>query len=928
MTAVRREGTPPHRLAETAEVPMLSAIWKIAALFGVIGVGCFVVLEVHKRLPEQTGNAASVDDFQSLDRAGADESDGQPHPAQSDEFSAGSFAEAGDAYADPFGGDAQYEPTGAPTPDTSGTDNWLLANDEPEDISAADSSAPRDADFAAGDWQSMETNAATSPRELPQEFTDVADSDDPFAATADPASSAARLQPLGTGEAGPGLAMPTEDPSPNRDPAVVTAAADGSLNGAVIPASSEEPGGASVAFDPFSGDEGSTAASTEADNPAEPSEFPGEPAPFDPFGGEPSSATAEQPAPEADPFSGAELSDDGDAEVVMPADFDEAGLNETTPRPQLPDVEQDPFSGSTSREDSSAQDPSAAPAAFDPFGGSGNASDPQQGGGDFGAESSSASDYEPNTALPGEQPLNPTFADSPAAAGEPAAPFTLEEDDGPPAMRTAAPAADFAPQIDAAIPDARPARPDYVGDATLDANVPAGPQQPELTVEKVAPPEATVGEPLIYAIKVKNVGSSAAHDVIVEDRIPRGTTLEGTIPQAELSDKRLVWRLGTMEPDQEQTIRIKVVPTDSGEIGSVATVRFVAEVAATTRITTPSLTLDMTGPNEVAVGEQATYRFTVTNNGETDARNVFVRNLLPAGLEHPGGDDIEYEVGTLPAGESRSVELTVTGAEAGQYQSKGLVSTGSTTRSESAVDVNVIGARLLIQRQGPKRRFIGSTADYMTHVSNRSSETLRQITVVEQVPDGLELAGVPEGGQFDAQRRTITRQIAELAPGETTTFQTSLMARDQGTWNGVVRATDATGNKASVTAPLEVAGFPSLAFDVEHAGRPVSVGERVALRLVVKNRGTGAAEDVQALFEIPDNLTFVNAEGPVSFEIEGRFVRFAALDAIEADGEESFDIILTAADSGTTRVSAQLLTPDLAEPLRHDEAVVVQADGR
>ena len=28
------------------------------------------------------------------------------------------------------------------------------------------------------------------------------------------------------------------------------------------------------------------------------------------------------------------------------------------------------------------------------------------------------------------------------------------------------------------------------------------------------------------------------------------------------------------------------------------------------------------------------------------------------------------------------------------------------------VDVNVIGSRLLIQRQGPKRRFVGSTADY------------------------------------------------------------------------------------------------------------------------------------------------------------------------------------------------------------------------
>jgi uncharacterized repeat protein (TIGR01451 family) len=502
------------------------------------------------------------------------------------------------------------------------------------------------------------------------------------------------------------------------------------------------------------------------------------------------------------------------------------------------------------------------------------------------------------------------------------------EDDGPPVRRTAPPASIGDTVPGAEMPAIRPARPDYIGDATLDADAPAGPQQPELTVEKVAPQEATVGEPLIYAIRVKNVGSIAAHDVIVEDRIPRGTTLEGTIPQAELIEKRLVWHLGTMDPEQEQTIRIKVVPTEAGEIGSVATVRFVAEVAAATRITTPSLALEMTGPAEVAVGEPATFRFTVTNTGESDAPNVFIRNLLPEGLEHPGGRDIEYEVGTLPAGQSHSVELTVTGTTPGQFESKGLVSTGNATRSEDAVAVNVIAARLLIQRQGPQRRFVGGTADYVTHVSNRSSEPLQKVTIVEQIPEGLELASVPQDGQFDPQRRTITRRIAELSPGAATTFTTSLMARDQGTWNGVVRATDASGNKAEVTTPLEVAGFPSLAFDVQHDGRPVAVGERVALRLVVKNRGTGAAEDVQAQFEIPENMQFVNAEGPVEFEQDGRFVRFAALDTIEAKGEESFDIILTAAEPGTSRVSAQLMTPGLAEPLRHDEAVIVESDGQ
>ena len=873
---------------------MLNAIWKIAALSGVVGVGCFVVLEVHKRLPEQTGNVVGVDDFLSLDTAPDGGGDGAP------QFAATTGAAGDDAgYADPFGGAQyeQYEPAAGSAPPQN-ANNWLLAQDEPGATATADHASPRPADFSAGDWESAELDSAAA-RELPREFAGL-DSDDPFATAATPSTA---RQPLTTGDAGPGLGAPED-----LDSRVMTADAHGDDNGPVVPASNEGPAGASIAFDPFGGTEDSAGARDDTLRNGRPPESAAEPAPFDLFGEVPTAARES-------------------LEAVMPADFDDAGLSETTPQPRLPAVEPSPFGRFSDEAELPATDPTGPVDPYNPFGGGND--EPAQPERNpligIGPPRDPAADSD--SILPRDKPIDPTFADSPSTFGDPAPQPFVFDDDGPPAMRTAAPAVDFPAQPDVAGSGTRSARLDYVGDATLDANVPAGPQQPELTVEKVAPPEATVGEPLIYAIRVKNVGNSAAHDVIVEDRIPRGTTLEGTIPQAELSDKRLVWRLGKMEPDQEQTIRIKVVPTDSGEIGSVATVRFVAEVAATTRITTPSLSLDMSGPREIAVGEQATFRFTVTNNGESDARNVFVRNLLPAGLEHPGGDDIEYEVGTLPAGESRSVELTVTGVEAGQCQTKGLVSTGSTTRSEAVVDVNVIGSRLLIQRQGPRRRFVGSTAEYATHVSNRSSGTLQQITIIEQVPEGLELAGIPEGGQYDAQRRTITRQIAELAPGASTTFRTNLMARDQGTWNGVVRATDAAGNKASVTTPLEVAGFPSLAFDLEHAGRPVAVGERVALRLVVRNRGTGAAEDVQALFEIPDNLTFVNAEGPVSFEQEGRFVRFASLSSIEAEGEESFDIVLTAAGPGTTRVSAQLLTPGLTEPLRHDEAVVVETDG-
>ncbi len=114
---------------------------------------------------------------------------------------------------------------------------------------------------------------------------------------------------------------------------------------------------------------------------------------------------------------------------------------------------------------------------------------------------------------------------------------------------------------------AAPATPDLTGMATVDRSMTTGPAQPQLTIVKQAPAEAVVGQDLEYSILVKNIGRSAAHNVVVEDLIPRGSRCNGTIPKAEsqIEKKNLVWKLGTIPAGGEQLIRVKITPTDAGK---------------------------------------------------------------------------------------------------------------------------------------------------------------------------------------------------------------------------------------------------------------------------------------------------------------------------------------------------------------------------
>jgi uncharacterized repeat protein (TIGR01451 family) len=460
----------------------------------------------------------------------------------------------------------------------------------------------------------------------------------------------------------------------------------------------------------------------------------------------------------------------------------------------------------------------------------------------------------------------------------------------------------------------------YIGDGTIDGIVSSS-HQPELQIEKIAPPQAVVGEFVIYEIRVRNVGQSAAHQVVIEDRIPLGSELKGTIPRAELVGTQLLWRLGTMEPGAEHIIKVRVIPTAAGEIGSVATVSFSAEVAATTVVTAPALSVDMNGPSEMAMGEEGAYHFTIRNDGDGEARDVVIVTMLPEGLAHPGGHELEYAVGDIAPGEVKTADLVLTAAAAGSVSPVAQVTIAGQVQDEAQLDINLLESRLEVRRQGPIRRFVGRPATYTNTVTNLSSHPLENVAVVEAIPHGLDLASVPEGGRFDPIQRTITWTVSRLEPHESLEFRSSIVAAQEGEWEGSLLASDASGNRAQVATQIDVAGFSSLLVDVEHAGQPVLVGEQVSMRLTIRNAGTAAARSVQASIEVPAELEFVTAQGPVAYTIDGRTVRFETMEAVDVSAEHVFDIVFTAASRGDARVRMSLSSADLENPIVQEQAV-------
>ncbi len=446
-------------------------------------------------------------------------------------------------------------------------------------------------------------------------------------------------------------------------------------------------------------------------------------------------------------------------------------------------------------------------------------------------------------------------------------------------------------------------------------------ERPQLKIEKVAPPRAVLGEPMIYKIVVRNAGQRAAHQVVVEDQIPKGTRLTGTIPRAELSGTTLRWKLGKLEANDEKAISVRVIPLSEGNIGSVAKVNFVAEVAARTVITSPKISLAMTGPTEAAAGSELTYTFKVTNTGQTAAEGVYLRNLLPNSLTHPGGNDLEYEVGNMAAGESKEVSLTVTAVEPGTAINKAIVTASGGVKVEASRQTSIVGTRLSITRTGPKRRFIGRAAVYENTVQNDSTSMVRNVKVVETVPTGMQFVSATGGGQYDAQQNTITWAVPQLAPQAQQKMTVQFLPTAAGSKTSTVIASEGVGGEAVVESQTEIEGYTALRLDVAELRDPVDVGQEIALRFITKNRGTNPATNVRVSFTLSPQLKLVSANGPTEAVQEGDTVSFAALPSVS--GEMKYDVVLQAVQPGSARIGFALQSDQMSEPLRRDEALRV-----
>ena len=453
-----------------------------------------------------------------------------------------------------------------------------------------------------------------------------------------------------------------------------------------------------------------------------------------------------------------------------------------------------------------------------------------------------------------------------------------------------------------------------------------GAQSPSLTLQKLAPAEIQVGKECVVSLRVQNTGGRPAQAVKIVDEVPRGTELLGTEPHAAQNGPSLTWELGTLAVGEERTIEMRLMPVEVGNLGSIATVSFAAQATAVSRCTKPELVLRLSSSPTVHAGERQPIKIEISNPGSGDATGVVLLETLPAGVSHEAGPSLEFEVGTLAAGESRELELVLNAEQAGHISNVMTAQADANLQVQAACEFEVIAPALHVSVDGPQKRYLERPATYRVNIENPGTASAQEVSLVTHLPPGLEFVSANNKGEYDAGTHSVYWSLAELPAAEQGTVELVALPVESGSHTLEVVTQAALGLEDRTEKQVVVEGIAAVSFEVVDLSSPVEIGGETTYEVKVTNQGTKDATNVQIAALVPTDLKALGAEGPTRHQISGQQVVFAPIARLAPKAENTFRIKAQGIRPGDHRLRVQITSDDVQQPIVKEVSTRVYAD--
>lgn len=427
---------------------------------------------------------------------------------------------------------------------------------------------------------------------------------------------------------------------------------------------------------------------------------------------------------------------------------------------------------------------------------------------------------------------------------------------------------------------------------------------PAISVVKTDNRESVqAGDQLVYELTATNSSSFEAPAVTVTDTLPANVTFVSADNGGVHDAGVVTWDLGVIEANSTKVVTVAV--TVNGDVVLGDQIRNGAAIGSEGKCwdnpatpvdecssvdidNVPSVKIFKTDNQDVVkVGQELTYQLTASNTSRFDAPNVTIKDPLPAELEllssvpmasisDDGPNVLEWNIGTLAAGQSSTVTVTLRVRDVppstriintAVVDSDGVCIDDPATSEDdcSSTDIDTTPAKVWILKDDHVSEIAaGDSLVYDLTVGNDSTtDTAIDVVVTDTLPSNATFVSATDGGQLSADGTSVVWNLADLSPGARHTVRVTVVV-------GILSAGESVENTATVTTPngcaskedcttVDVDLAPNLKVVKTNHVDYLNVGQDTTYEITATNDGKGVAHDVIVRDALPEGLMFVAA---------------------------------------------------------------------
>lgn len=444
-------------------------------------------------------------------------------------------------------------------------------------------------------------------------------------------------------------------------------------------------------------------------------------------------------------------------------------------------------------------------------------------------------------------------------------------------------------------------------------------------VEKIGPCRGSVGQEYCYTIKVTNLTKGKVRDIEVVQSLPKNFQVNKSTPAMEKGSTQDVakWFFAEFNAEESREIRVCGMPTKSGDMPFCTDVTYrLPSICLSPTITEAKLTIARRAPSEISLCDVIPVTFQVTNTGTGVAKNIKVKETLPAGLTtQEGKSEVTLDVGSLNPGESKEIVMKLKAESTGEFKNSATaVAEGNLKAESNTTTTQVRQALLTISQSGPEMVYIGRNITYNIEVVNKGNGPAEGVVVVEPIPENSSL--VSAGQEAATAGNVVTWNIGTLAPQGSKKVGITLKTKDLGAVKSTVTAKAQCATPASVTLTTKVQGISAVLLEVVDLEDPIEVGNNDTYEIVVTNQGSDTGTNIKIVCTLEAQMQYVSSTGPTAGTIsaDGKTVTFAPLPTLAPKAKSVWTVVVKAIGAGDVRFKTSMTEDRLGRPVEETEA--------